>query len=189
MASSSTFRQHREAANRALAMASSSTFGQHREAANRALAMASSSALGHRPEVKAGRALLMAGLSTFGPQDSLKRAVAMASSSALGHRPEVLIEALRMVAASAPTSAEQAEPIAELTELAGVVVSPEAAAAALAALWFAYLLGAWLDYANAYGVSLDWANRFALVDDAGLLVGSPIALYGVLLKAFRRFGE
>ena len=65
-------------------------------------------------------------------------------------------------------------------------VRPELLSAALAALWLTWLIAAWLDYANTCGVDLEWANRFALIDDFGLVFGSTIAVYCNSLKVFKR---
>jgi hypothetical protein len=78
-----------------------------------------------------------------------------------------------------------AESLDASADLAGVnptKIRPELLSAALAALWLTWLIATWLDYANAYGVDLEWANRFALIDDFGLVFGSTIAVYCNSLK-------
>jgi hypothetical protein len=56
----------------------------------------------------------------------------------------------------------------------------------LVALWLIWLVAAWLEYANLYGVHLEWENRFGLIDDCGLIVGSPVAVYWNALRIMRR---
>jgi hypothetical protein len=85
--------------------------------------------------------------------------------------------------------AESLDASADLAGVDSTKIRPELLSAALAALWLTWLIAAWLDYASTYGVDLEWANRFALIDDFGLVFGSTIAVYCNSLRLFKRLSR